>query len=128
MKLERADSESKIEDLLYEYGLLEDKNNISNILDKKSSTHDRQISKEAYLTVVSEIMRSFRETKNNIKTHCSKIKNISERKKCKNQNYKKMIEHISNLKGQCIKNKYHQKRCMRKCNTIIKYLQKETRS
>ena len=132
MKLEETDSERglemKVEDLLYEYNLLEAKPKIGNILKKKNAVFDRKVSKEGYATVVSELSKIISENKKYKKMLCSKIKGTQNRKECRKRINRSMVERINILKGQCIGHKHHQKRCLRRCDTLISYFEKESNS
>ena len=124
MKSERADTE-RIEKLLRENGLLEAKTKVGNILKKKDAPFVRKASKETYDTVNSEISRLVGELKTSMVMRCSRIKDKTSRKTCQHALKKQVYDRIDSLKGQCFNSKNHQKRCLRRINTMLNYLKKE---
>lgn len=124
MKSEEVASE-RIESLLREAGLLEARPKVGNILKKKNAAFERKTSKEAYLTVNSEISSMLNGLKKSIDLRCSRYKDVAAKKRCKAGLKKQLYSNISGLAGQCKNSKYHEKRCLRRIQTILDFLKKE---
>jgi hypothetical protein len=99
---------------LVEYGKVP-----SNILKDKNSVGGRNISKSMHLTVKSEITKIIKELPYYI-DFCKKVPETATN--CKNRQYKNAITKIENIKKECNRSEIHKTRCIKTCDSAIRFL------
>ena len=119
-----------LETLLYDFGLIEQRGRVKtpkNILVDKERRNDREVSRQNYLTISSEIDDEMDKAKRHQIDVCAKKKTIRGQFPCIIRTKVSLISKIEKLKKDCVKSKYHKQRCIRKCDSLINFLEESIR-
>ena len=101
--------------------LTEKSANLQNILKRSSVLSSRRVSRQIYDTVYSEINSEYDKMRK-VVMKCKTFDKRDSRKNCRKEAIKTLILRIEKLKTICEKSLYHKAKCIRKCDSVIKYL------
>jgi len=102
---------------------LDEAKQLSTSLNRFNTKSYRPVSKDQHITISREVKDKVTQCYTWIRERC---KGNGKRDKsyytCKAATIKRAIVSVQQLRSECTKNKFHQKRCERTCNAALKYL------